>query len=298
MIIKPMEEFRLEDPVIRPPLTEAEISRRRAATTSGLCHLPLFNQGAIKLLSIVSDDDQATADFEAVFRSDPGLAAELLLVANSAEFGFQARISSIRHALSVLGLERTRSLAARIAMSFYLRTSSREEVRAVWSHSIASAVLAEHIAAANALPTPGLYTAALLHDIGSLGLLLTSTSQYPELVALKLVDLQEANSIDTMFWGLSHMDAGILLADTWGFPTSLRRCISGHHGHVSASDDPVLNVVQLACRLAGCLGYPEVFLGADEKPEGPTAVLAEALPRRPEFTAERLQELISKQMAP
>ena len=293
-----MEPFELENAEFGEPLTEVEASQRRAAATSRLCNLPLFSRGAIRLLTIASDDDGAVAEFEEVFRSDPGLAAELLLFANSAQFGFQARISSIGHALSVLGLERARSLASRIAMSFYLRASSRKEVQVVWSHSIATAVLAEHIAAAKGCSKPMLFTAALLHDLGSLGLLLTSQSSYPELIALKLVDVRESARIETVLWGLNHAEAGGILADTWGFPSSLRRCMSEHHGHVNASEDPLLHVVQLACLLASSLGFPEVFASAGAHTQGPTAVLPPELVDRPEFGLARLHELIAAQIAP
>ena len=293
MIMTQMGQFTMEDSADREPFSENEISQLRVTTTVRLCNLPLFNQGAIKLLTIASADDGAMAEFETVFRSDPGLAAELLLLANSGAFGFRARISSIGRALQFIGLERSRSLASRIAMSFYLRTSSRKEVQAVWSHSIATAVLAEHIGVVTGRPMPILFTAGLLHDVGTLGLFLTSRGQYPELIALKLADVEEASRIETLLWGVSHTEAGAVLADAWGFPASLRRCISDHHGDVSASDDPLLSVVQLACGLASSLGYAEAFVAAG----GRTAVLPPDLARRPELAPELLQDLITTQMA-
>lgn len=277
------------------PLTEEDIARLRAATTRRLGNLPLFNRSALKLLTIASDDDNAVASFEAVFRSDPGLAAEVLIVANSAEFGYWGRISSIEEALLVLGLDRARSLASRIAMSFYLRASSRKEVQAVWSHSVATAALAEHVASAGARPAPSAFTAGLLHDVGNLGLLLTSQRACPELIALKFVDAPEAAAFETTLWGIGHTEAGAFLADTWGFPESLRRCIADHHGEVGASDDPLLHVVQLACGLATSLGYPEA-VAVTGQADGPVPLLPPDLIRRPDFAPERLHELVAKQL--
>jgi len=297
MIMAPLGQFTTEDSAHRQPLSENELLQLRVTTTIRLCNLPLFNQGAIKLLTVASENDGAMAEFEAVFRSDPGLAAELLLLANSALFGFRTKIPSIEQALRFLGLELSRSLVSRIAMSFYLRTSSRKEFQAVWSHSIATAALAEHIGAASGRSMSMLFTAALLHDVGTLGLLLTSQGQYPELIAMKLVDVEEAARIETLLWGVSHTEAGALLADTWGFPDSLRRCISDHHGIVGATEDPLLSVVQLACGLASSLGYPEALLAAGGRNEDPTAVLPPYLARRPDFAPERLHDLITVQMA-
>ena len=292
-----LRQFAIEDSADRELFSENEVSQLRLATTVRLCNLPLFNQGAIKLLTIASGDDGAMAEFETVFRSDPGLAAELLLLANSAAFGFRARIPSIGRALQFLGLERSRSLVSRIAMSFYLRTSSRKEVQAVWSHSIATAVIAEHLGEAGGWSMPMLFTAGLLHDVGTLGLFLTSRGQYPELIALKLADAEEARRIETILWGVSHTEAGALLADAWGFPASLRRCIRDHHGNVSASDDPLLSVVQQACRFASYLGYAEPFVATYGRTKDATAALPDDLARRPEFAPELLRDLITTQMA-
>ena len=183
-------------------------------------------------------------------------------------------------------------------MSFYLRSSSRQELRAVWSHSVATAVLAEHIVAVTAWSSPGFYTAGLVHDVGSPGLLLTSYDRYAGLIALKLVDVEEAARIERALFGVSHAEAGAFLADTWGFPAPLRRCISDHHGNVREADDLLLYVVQLACRLASSLGFPEAFVMPGQRTEDPMEVLPPDLGRPPEVSMQRLQDLIAAHMDP
>ena len=142
----------------------------RSQTLDRLSHLPVFSRAALKLLTLATEADSARQDFEAAFRSDPTSAADLLIAANSSEFGFRSKVASIPHALSLLGLERARSLACTIAMSFYLRNSGSPDVSDHWKHSMASAALAEHLAGVSALNPPLLYSAALLHDIRALGL--------------------------------------------------------------------------------------------------------------------------------
>ena len=118
-----------------------------------------------------------------------------------------------------------------------------------------------------------------------------------KLIALKFVDAGEAAACETALWGIGHTEAGAFLADTWGFPESLRRCITDHHGQVSASDDPLLHVVQLACGLATSLGYPEA-VAVTGLSESPTPLLPPDLIRRPDFAPERLHKLIANQLAP
>ena len=56
----------------------------------------------LNLLHMVVDDAE-TEDLEAVFKQEPGLAVNLLRLTNAAASGVRQRISSLRHAISVLG---------------------------------------------------------------------------------------------------------------------------------------------------------------------------------------------------
>src|SRR5713226_8111335 len=71
----------------------------------GLSGLPILRMSAVKLLTISTDSDTALSDFDRVFSSDPGLAADLLALANSPLYGFRSEVYSLRHAISLLGIE-------------------------------------------------------------------------------------------------------------------------------------------------------------------------------------------------
>jgi putative nucleotidyltransferase with HDIG domain len=241
-------------------LGEKDSVARRSQTLDRLSRLPVFSRTALKLLTIATEADSAREDFESAFRSDPSLAADLLIMANSVEFGFRARVASIPHALSLLGLERTRSLVCTIAMSFYLRSSASLDVSDHWKHSMASAALAEHLAKVGSLNPPLLHSAALLHDIGRLGLQQTSPGDYSYLMALEIPDIENALRTETAVFGMNHCEAGESMSRAWGFPESLQSHIGMHHGHVPLEQDPGRSLVQTACRMAEGLGYPETLL--------------------------------------
>lgn len=274
-------------------LKEDCISERRSQTLTRLSRLPIFSHVALQLLTIATDAESAREDFEAAFRSDPSLATDLLIVANSPEFGFRAEITSIPHALSLLGLERARSLACMIAMSFYLRSSANSGVGTAWTHSMASAALAEYLGGISSLPLPMLYTAALLHDIGRLALQMTSQEQYRLFVDLQIAEINEALTTETDLFGMNHCEAGVAVSRQWGLPESLRRSIHMHHGNVSLEQDPFTSLVQTACRLAEGLGYPESAV----VPGSARLGLEEAIPaqfrKNSAFSPERLENVVN-----
>jgi HD-like signal output (HDOD) protein len=169
--------------------------------------LPHFRTSALNLLNLAADSEVAMPDIENVFLSDPALTTELLLAANSAEFGFRARIETVRHALTLLGLNRVRALASTVALQLYVQNVQRKgDLRGVWAHGVATAVIAESVG--SLYGSPGMYTAGLTHDLGRLGLRLVGGDKYAEYLSREFADLAEANVLEKSLFGMNHCEAG------------------------------------------------------------------------------------------
>jgi putative nucleotidyltransferase with HDIG domain len=268
--------------------------RSRSETFRNLSNLPPFHPTALRLLTIAIDSDAAFPQFELSFKSDPALAADLLTVANSAEFGFRSVIETIRHALMVLGLERVRSLAFSIAMRRYMSTiPRRQDLQPIWSHSVATAIIAEQLALGQSSAASLLYTAALLHDVGRLGLMLTVGRPYSRMLAEPHRSVDEAMTREQADFGATHCEAGVVLARQWGLPDNLQDCICYHHDFPNKSRSEALYLTQLACRLADSLGFAEV--STDPSPSWPC--LPDAFQGCPELDQDRLKDLVARNIS-
>jgi HD-like signal output (HDOD) protein len=236
---------------MHPPSEYADILKR-------LNGLPPFPTTALRLLSISTESETAIEDYLNAYKSDPALAADLLQAANSLEFGLVARVDSIRQALTLLGLDRVSSLSVTIAMMHYIREAPRLRImRPLWSHSIATAVIAETLGSARSSSGPGLYTAGLVHDVGRLGLLMATENRYAKLLAQPVAGLEEAAAMEREQFGLTHAEAGAIMGRSWGFPVLLCNAILYHHEAEGQPADERLRLVQLACQFASALGYVE-----------------------------------------
>lgn len=246
---------------------------------------------ALKLLNISSAHDSAAEQFVEAFSSDPALSADLLLVANSAEFGLRSRIATIPHAISFLGLDRVQSLASTIALGYYVRAMPRHAyMTSIWRHSIATAVIAESLGIIYKIP--GLYTAGLTHDLGRLAMLFSLGPEYPAALDREFTNMAECNELEKSLFAVNHCEAGTSLAEGWNFPVSLVRCMGNHHDPKMVESDGPLFVVQMACQLADNLNFPEVRR-QDAQSLG---VWPERLHGRPELAPEQLTELIKKHL--
>lgn len=262
----------------------------RVAAYERLTRLPTFHPTAVKLLALSTEADSAMADFERIFEADLTLAADLLLTANSAAYGLRARVDTIKHALTLLGLERVRSLACNIMWGAYVRKQMAEVLRPLWQHSIATAIIGENLG--TLYHVPGLYTAGLLHDLGRLGLLLSTGERYAETLVEETTDVEEGIKSEAVLCGINHCDAGALLAQTWGFPELLQVVMVEHHGHRPVGSGSPVGLIQVACRMADWLGFPELRSAPSAMPVLPQPVL-----NAPQLEPIRLRELINKQAA-
>ena len=106
-----------------------------------------------------------------VIAADPGLTARLLRIANSAYFGFTARIETASRAVTILGTQQVHDLllATSLANAFSDTDSDVLDMHAFWHDSVRCALAARLIAArCNVLDSERLFVEGLLHDIGHL----------------------------------------------------------------------------------------------------------------------------------
>jgi len=243
-----------------PSPNAVDLSRHRHQTLQRVRSLPPFPATAVRLLAISTGSDTAMRDFEAVFKADPALATELLRAANSAEFGFRAKIASIRHALALMGLEAVRSLAFRLSLHAYAgRSPHSVAIQSIWAHSLATAAIAERLGRVANSQVPLLYTASLLHDIGRLGLILGVGQPYTLAMQREYETLAEANEMERLVFGVTHAEAGAVLAEHWALPEILADCIRNHHIRPAVGPLGILELVQVACQLADTVGFPELL---------------------------------------
>jgi HD-like signal output (HDOD) protein len=272
-------------------LNSAETQNTCAAIAGKLSKLPPFGPAVLKLLNISLDDGSAATSFEEVFKSDPALTAELLVMANSAAYGGRSRVQTIRQAIRHLGLEAVRSMAATSALrSHTQRGQPHQYLASVWAHSIATAVAAE--ALGDLCGYPGLYTLGLTHDLGRLGLFLAGGQPYSDELSKDFPDIEQANEVERNRFGMTHYEAGSLVAAARGFPDSLAVCMGEHHVMPAGRGDP-RGLIVTSCQMADSLGFPEVPLS--NTPAWPK--LDPALEGLPQLEPESLWDDITRRIA-
>lgn len=183
--------------------------------------------GVIKKLTSISEDNKATVEEMArVVSADHTLSAKVLKLVNSPFYGFPGRISTVSHALVLLGVNVIKSLAL-CSSIFELMEKS---VVGLWEHSLGAGMAAQIISKKLGLPdAEEISTAALLHDIGKVIIKINLHEECKNIemmIAEKEIPMIEA---EREILETDHADIGEWLGQNWFLPEKLIEPIACHH---------------------------------------------------------------------
>jgi HD-like signal output (HDOD) protein len=198
--------------------------------------IPPIPRVVTHLTQLLLKPDAGLREVGAAIAQDPGLAAQVLRIANSVYYGLEQSLLDIQRAAVVLGLRTLNEIVWRVAVmqTFAHLESQRLSLETLWRHSILTGQLAQWLVSQTParleLGPSDLYTCGLLHDLGRLVLLSAHRDRYEEV--LRLADENEVDSaaIETEHFGFSHPQAGAVLAFVWRLPEPLQDAIELHHG--------------------------------------------------------------------
>jgi len=218
--------------------------------------VPPFPAVAQRLVALVGQEDVDVQDVGAVVKMDPSFSAELLRFANSALFGSRREIKSLTRAITVVGLDRVKTMATLVAMNRMVRHSVRlQALRKVWLHSLVTATLMEEAARLARLPRDSAYTLGLLHNLGTLGMMSAYPDEYSRM--LEVSNDFGFNLLETErdLFEIDHCLAGVELAQDWDYPDEFAAAIATHHDEPVRDEVSLKNLVRVCWRLSDTLGY-------------------------------------------
>ncbi len=216
--------------------------------------LPALPTVVAHALALLGDQNVDLGQLADVLGRDPGLAARLLRLANSAALGGARRFTRLRDAVARIGLKHVRSTVLVASVKdVALREAGplREFGTQIWRRSVAAASTLAAGAERWPVDADQAFLVGLLHDLGALALLRVVRSYsraYGNAAPMLIFEFLSEQ------W---HESVGRRLAQAWGLGEPLPELIGNHHA-VPASDDPLAtyrHLLQFAGVTAGLLGF-------------------------------------------
>lgn len=208
-----------------------------------------------RLKQILDSKSYVIGDIAELLRLDPGLSLRLLRIVNSAYFGFAAKISSVDHAVSILGSQQIHDLvlATSIADTLGGFEAPQLDVQSFWQRSVYRAIVARDLAAqCNLLDSERLFVTGLTSSIGHLVMYQALPQQCQQALQLAQEKAIPLYLSEREIFGFDHAMVGAALMLHWNLPDSLVEVVRYHLEPDLDSDYRLeIALLHLATRIGG-----------------------------------------------
>lgn len=192
--------------------------------------LPALPQSAMRLLELSHDAENGPPEYAVPIEADPGLTSQILRFINSSFFGFAEEVTSVRLAITLVGVKTIRNFALWNAV-FSLMPNPKcgpFELRTLWQDSLRRGLFARALGRhLQACDPEELFTAALLQDLAVPLLAAELPDEYSELLTLRGRG-QRLSQLEQERFGWTHGDAAALVTRRWRLPASFAANVAHH----------------------------------------------------------------------
>ena len=227
-MISPVDTPATSDGSAHPP-TENPLRKK---ALSAINNLPPFSPILNKLMATLASDP-SFATLGDLIEKDTVVAGNVLNIVNSAMYARRKEITSVRHALSILGTEKIRNLVIGMSISNMMKQAkphSTLSMKRFNTHSARVAILSDLLVQHIPCHYPeGAFVAGLLHDVGKLLLALGLPVEFKRL----LEEFQNSNdpwiTCEQNRLGFTHAELSHDILLRWQVPEPIRTAALEHH---------------------------------------------------------------------
>jgi putative nucleotidyltransferase with HDIG domain len=231
--------------------------------------LPPFSPILTRLMASLAEEDVSFASLGDLIEKDAVVAANILHLVNSALYSRIGTVSSVRHAISLLGTSKLRNAVLGMSIA---RVWNRVKMPASWSmarfnmHSAAVALLSDLLAQRLPVVYPeGAFVAGLLHDVGRLLLALGLPNEYAKILERYQSGKRSMVECEHEVVGFTHAELSARALQYWKLPEEIQTAVRDHHSSPapSAGGIPLSYVLDAANQYANSAGLAILVVNHD-----------------------------------
>lgn len=237
--------------------------------------MPAFPRSVQRVMQLTSDVNASAKDIVQVIESDPIMTIKILKVINSPFYGFSQKITSIQRAIVYMGLNTIKNMALSIAAIGVLNPKNKANfnTQEFLLHSLTTASICRMLAERLDIPpsdSNDFFVAGLLHDFGKIVFAEFEPEKFKQALEKSTLENRPLHETEFEFMGVTHAQAGGLLAKKWAFGQKLINAIDHHHSKVN--NDALKDCVFAANQISKKMQFG--FAGNPIIEEFPQAIIA------------------------
>jgi putative nucleotidyltransferase with HDIG domain len=203
-------------------------------TLESISTVPTLSIVIDKLAKLLQNPQTSAEEIGRAITTDQALASKVLKLVNSAFYGFPGKISTITHAVVILGFSTVKNIV--LTASIFDAFSNKEKIRSdfdmekFWMHSIAcgaaSQALAKHIGFKE---KEECFIAGLIHDIGKIILCHYFPEEFEAVFQTARQNGMLFYAAEKQVLDITHEEIGGMITQRWNLPANLQNAVKLHH---------------------------------------------------------------------
>ena len=191
--------------------------------------IPIISQ---KITEMIGNENISFKELVGLIEKDQALAVKILKVANSAFYGLLSKVSSLEHALIVLGTREVTSIVLGFSVYNFFSDNANgtfDRTR-FWKHSIICSQVAKLLGRHYNLPNDDtLFLTGLIHDMGKVVLDQYFHEEFLKVIEYVSVHNTTFSKAEKEILGTTHYQIAAKLLKQWNFPAKVIMGILYHH---------------------------------------------------------------------
>ena len=229
--------------------------------------LPSLPATVQKIISMLNDPKTRLSDLSHLISLDPSISFKLLRLVNSAYYGLGQKVTSIEHAVVLLGIKVVKNLVLTATIFNQMGDKSKDLVL----HSIATGIAMDAIVTVGPLNVyyakgDTAFVFGLVHDIGKV-ILGEFLSKHWECVCRLAMEGEKGTwvALEQRVIGVDHAEIGGKIAQEWKLSEELCEAVRWHHEPWNAGSDITrtlsasLCVADYIAKASGLFAYPHTL---------------------------------------
>jgi diguanylate cyclase (GGDEF)-like protein len=216
--------------------------------------LPSLPSLAVQVLELTQKENADITEIARIISKDAAMSGKILKTVNSSFYGRGQSVSTVSHALVILGLQSVKTLVLGFSLVPNLKQGGTSGFNHLtyWRRSIYAATAARTIAKKiGVVQQEECFLAALLKDIGMLVLDQVLGEEYGKICQSAATHLKLVEAEQTALQ-MTHAEVGGILTAQWKLPPILSTPITMHHASVGVKDPTLRKLTEVAYLAGRC----------------------------------------------
>jgi len=201
-----------------------------------IADIPPIPQLLHQIMSLADNPSTTIQKLESLVNQEPAMITKILKWVNSALYSFPNKISSVKHAMIILGFSTVRSIASGLALMNAFENIpgiNKEQVLSIWKQGLEAAQYAKILAAKEKSDIQDIiYLSAMIQNVGEIVLSQYFNEKYTNFISVNLFPHTEDEN--TQF-ETNHAIVGAALLTEWRFSDTVCQIVLNHHEKLDES---------------------------------------------------------------